>query len=320
MKKVLKYISMAMLVTLIFCILMYNPYYQEFETQLCGSKKCVVLGGKYYYISGNMLFKENEKEPLSEQITDIVPMGDNLLMYDGETVWVYDTLNKEKIFLWKNPDFTESFLACDYIGDEAFVFCENNEISYIIRGSTGEVFSGSKGEIVGKDGFLYNFDLPCTVTTPEGSCTGFYRPVLKNDINVYSFDIYGMIFVETSEGMKSVDVPDDYFFTPENIFTEDEKVYVLAQYIAKNNKQADKLMVLNTNTYELEEMDTKFDGRVVTFKNGNPIIFKDGKFFFEGEEISEMPLKIRSVMTIPCGNRIFVFNGEGNFIYAFDID
>ena len=79
------------------------------------------------------------------------------------------------------------------------------------------------------------------------------------------------------------------------------------------------MLVLNTKTCKLEDTNTKFDERVVTFKNGTPVIFKEGKFCFEGEEVSRMPIKSRKVMTVPCGNKIFVFNGKGEFIYAFEL-
>lgn len=319
MKKTLKYISLAVLAVIIICLLMYNPYYKEFETHLYGSKKCIFSGGEYYYVSGDKLFRENEKEPLAEEISKIIPMGDNLLIYNEETVWVYNTSKNEKRLLWENRNFTDYFTECNYIGNEAFVFCQNNEAGYIVRGSTGEVFSGNEGETTEKDGFIYDFYSLYSVTTPQGSKTGIYRSVLKDDISVYAPDIYGLIFIETQEELKAVKVPEDYFFYPENVFAKDEKVYVLAQHIDKDNNYSDRLLVLNTKTYKLEETDTKFEERVVTFKNGTPVIFKDGKFYFEGKEISKMPIKTRGVMTVPCKDKIFVFNGEGGFIYSFDI-
>ena len=79
------------------------------------------------------------------------------------------------------------------------------------------------------------------------------------------------------------------------------------------------MFVLNPETRKFEKTGRKIDGRMVTLTDGSPVLFKEGKFFYEGKEISRMPMKTHGVKTVPCGNRIFVFNGDNNFVYAFDV-
>lgn len=318
MKKALTLIFYGILLSIIICVVSYNPWFEKVETRLTNDGSCAYAGGKYYWLSGDRLFTENGKELLEDYTREIVPLGDNLLMHDGSTVWVYDTANREKSFLANLPDVLHISMESDYTEGEAFVFGENDENGYIIRGSTGEIFSGGKGETTEKDGFLYNFNHPCTVTTPEGTVLGLYRTVLKTDVTVYDANIYGMLLIDNHGKQKAVSTSNGYYFSPENIFSEDEKVFVLAQYRNESGQTKDQLFELNPSTLELEKSGRTPDGRIVSFKNGIPLIFKDGYFLFEEKEISRMPMKTRCVKTVVCENRVFVFGKDNNMIHYFE--
>ena len=65
--------------------------------------------------------------------------------YYNFSIWdmvLFSAVKKEKKFLWKTPDVSELPIVCDYLGDEAFALCGNNQEGYIVRGNTGEVFYG----------------------------------------------------------------------------------------------------------------------------------------------------------------------------------
>lgn len=318
MKKTIKYIFAVIISVIIVCILMYNPYYQMFETRMSRSNICAVSCGEYYYISGNRLFKENEKEPLIEGVSQVVPCKEGLLLTDEYNVWIYDAVKKEKKFLWETPNVSEFSIVCDYLGDEAFALCGNNEEGYIVRGNTGEVFYGRTGEVTEKDGFVYNFSYPCMVTDSDGGVTGIYKPVFRKDFTVYTTDIYSKLLLEKGQEKIFVSAPEGYTFLPENVFSDGEKVFVLVQH-KKDSKTVDELLVLNPETCKLEKTDMKIEGRVVTFEKGKPLVFKNGAFTFEGKEISRMPMKTRGVKTVCCGEKVFIFNDDGGYVGSFEI-